>query len=348
MIKLTVSLVVVALVLAGCATEPTPGATPTGAGDGTPATTAEETPPPAATGSLMIYTSVPEPVINELKAEFEEQFPDLELQIFRGSTGDVTARIEVEQQAGQVQADLIWVAEPSAYEAFKADDLLAPYSPPADAPIPDTFIDDDGYYVAGRVINMIVAWNTNELPDGLSDWPDLIDHADRAVFPPPSSGSVLAAAAALRDEFGDDYFVQFEEAGGSQVSSNGAARDALISGEFAAAGVLDYMIRGAKADGSPVDLAYPESGTVVIPSPIAITASAQNPEGAKVFMDYLLSQQGQQAVVEIGNFYPVRTDVDAPEGAPSLEELTKLEVDWEELVERTEEINEYWRQIFGE
>jgi iron(III) transport system substrate-binding protein len=343
MIKLRTALVAAAVALAACAPGEAPevSPTPTDQTDASPS-------PEVASGSLMIYTSVPEPVINELKAEFEAAFPDLELEIFRAATSDVTARIEVEQQAGEVQADLIWVAEPSAYEGFKADDLLAPYAPPEDAPIPETFIDPDGFYVAGRVINMIVAWNTDELPEGLGDWPDLIEVADRAVFPPPTSGSVLAAAAALTDEFGDDFFERFEAAGGSQISSNGAARDALISGEFAAAGVLDYFIRQAKADGSPVDLVYPESGTVVIPSPIAMTASAQNPEGAKVFLDYLLSQEGQQAVVEIGGFYPVRDDVDAPEGAPTLDDLVKLEVDWVELVERTDEINADWRQIFGE
>lgn len=344
-------LAVTALAIAGCGPAD-PAASPTARADTTPGATAASPAgadgSPAASGTVMLYTSVPEPVINEIKAAFEEAHPELALEVFRAATGDIQARIAVEQEAGDVGADLIWVAEPSAYEAYKDQELLAPYAPPEDAPIPDSFIDPEGYYVAARVINMIVAWNTDQIPDGLTDWNDLIDHADEAVFPPPNSGSALAAIMGIQNNLDENFFEEYADAGGSQISSNGAARDALISGEFAAAGVLDYMIRGAKADGSPVDLAYPESGTVVIPSPIAITADADNPEGAKVFADFLLSQEGQQAVVEIGDFYPVRTDVDAPEGAPSLDELEKIEVDWNELVERTDEINARWAELFGE
>lgn len=341
--KLLTTAAVMALLLAGCSPEDT-AESPAPGGDGSPDGTAAA----EASGTIMLYTSVPEPVMNELAAAFEEAHPDIQLEIFRASTGDVQARIAVEQEAGDVAADLIWVAEPSAYEAYKDQDLLAQYSPPEDAPIDEGFIDPDGYYVAARVINMIVAWNTDEIPDGLTDWDDLIEQADRAVFPPPSSGSVLAAVLGIRTDVNDEFFQEYADAGGSQISSNGAARDALISGEFAAAGVLDYMIRGAKADGAPVEMVFPESGTVLIPSPIAITADSDNPEAAKVFADFLLSVEGQEAVVDIGNFYPVRSDVDAPEGAPNLDEIETIQVDWLELVERTDEINSDWAELFGE
>lgn len=341
--KLLAPTAVIAMLLVACSPSD-PAESPGPGTDDSPEGTAAT----GASGTIMLYTSVPEPVMNELAAAFEDAHPEIQLDIFRAATGDVQARLAVEQEAGDIGADLIWVAEPSAYEAYKDQDLLAPYAPPDDAPIQESFIDPDGYYVAARVINMIVAWNTNELPDGLTDWEGLIEHADAAVFPPPSSGSVLAAVLGIRTDVNDTFFEEFADAGGSQISSNGAARDALISGEFAAAGVLDYMIRGAKAEGAPVEMVFPESGTVLIPSPIAITAASDNPEAAKVFADFLLSVEGQQAVVEIGDFYPVRSDVDAPEGAPSLDEIDTIEVDWRELVERTDEINAYWAELFGE
>lgn len=336
------SLAVTAMLAAACgngdgAEEPTA----TTAGEA--ATTTGET---AASGDVLIYTSVPENIINELAAVFEEVHPEINLEVFRATTGDVQARIATEQQAGGVQADLIWVAEPSAYESYKVDGLLAPTPPPEGAPIPEEFIDPDGFYVAGRVINMIVAWNTAAHPDGLEGWNDLLE-VDDAVFPSPGSGAALAAIKGIRDEIDSDFFRTFADQGGTQVASNGAARDALISGEFGAAGVLDYMIRAAKAEGSPVDLIYPASGTVVIPSPIAITADASNPDAARVFVDFLLSQEGQQTVVEVGSFYPARTDIEPPEGAPPLEEITRISPDWAELVEEADEIDAMWSETFG-
>lgn len=301
----------------------------------------------AASGVVSVYTSVPEPIADALSAEFEEAFDDLELSIFRGTAGDVQARITTEQQAGRVGADVIWIAEPSAYEGFKAQDLLAPYDPPEDAPIPDAYIDPDGFYVAGRVINMIVAWNTEAHPDGLEDWDDLLTDQVDAVFPAPGSGSALAAIKAMDDEIDPNYFDRFVDAGGTQVTANGDARDAIVSGEFTAAGVLDYMIREAMAEGSPVDYAWPTSGAVVIPSPLAITAGAANPEGAEVFADYILSAEGQETVVEVGDFYPVRDDVDPPEGTPALDDIEAIDLDWGELVEQTEAIDQAWSERFG-
>lgn len=347
--KRLLALLAVICVIAGCSATSPSASQPTGSAAPPatePAATASES--ITASGTVVIYTSVPEPIINQLKAAFETANPTLQLEVFRAGTGDVQARIAVEQEAGKVGADVIWTAEPSAYEAYKAQGLLAPYAPPADAPISSDLIDPDGYYVAARVINMVVGWNTDSIPEGLLDWSDLLDHADQAVFPPPaSSGAALAAYYAITHSVDEGFFQDFVDAGGSQISSNGAARDAVISGEFAAAAALDYMFRKAKADGSPVDLAYPESGTVVIPSPVGITVDAANPEGAKAFADFLLSAEGQRAVVELGGFYPVRTDVDPPEGAPALDDIPTIEVDWADLAENTEAVNAEWTRLFG-
>lgn len=312
------------------------GGTPSGSAPGTGA---------GPSGTVLLYTSVPEGIAHELEEAFEQAHPGIALDVFRAATGDVEARIATERQAGGVRADVLWLAEPSPYESFKADNLLAPYSPPEPAAIPAEYIDPDGFYVAARVINMVVAWNTAAVPERLRDWPDL--HRVRGAFPAPNSGAALAAIKGVSDEVGGDFFSRFAQAGGVQVPSNGAARDAIIGGEYEAAGVLDYMIREAKAAGSPVDLAYPDSGTVVIPSPVALTASAANPEAARVFLDFLLSREGQELVVEIGGFYPARTDVAPPPDAPDLDKIKTITVDWKALTVEAPEIVRRWQQLFG-
>lgn len=336
-------LALVILAVTGCGGTAEPDDTVTTVADDT-VTTATDA---GLEGSLLLYTSVPEAIATELAEVFETAHPNVDIEVFRAGTGDIAARIATERQAGAVQADLIWVAEPSAYEAYKEVGLLAPTAPPQDAPIPAVFIDPDGYYVAGRVINMVLGWNTDIVPDGLSDWEDLIN-TPNSVFPPPtSSGASLASVKAILDNVDPEFFVRFVEAGGRQISSNGAARDALISGEFPAAAALDYMMRGAIADGAPVDYAFPESGAILIPSPIAITAASERKDLAQVFVDFILSETGQQAVVDIGGFYPVRTDVNPPEGSPELSELVTVSPDWAELVTETPQILDMWKELFG-
>lgn len=313
-------------------------------------------------GEVILYTSMPAPIVERLERIFEGVYPDLEgnmwvapgatasggmtLTVVRDSTGPLLERIHEELNGPGLGADVIWLADPAAMEELAAVGALAPFDPPLDAPIPAQYVDPDGYYVAGRVINMVIAWNTALVPEGLRDWPDLLEGHRRRAFPSPRSGAALAAVKALRDEYGVEYFRELAASGVFQVNSNSAARDAIVAGDYRAAVVLDYMIRQAQADGMAVDMCFPASGTVVVPSPVAVTASAANPTAAVEFIDFVLSEPGQRVLVEIGHFYAVRTDVAPPAGAPPLESIRQLPVDWEELAAERDQLEDMWRETF--
>jgi iron(III) transport system substrate-binding protein len=311
-----------------------------------------------AEGEVVLYTSMPDDVVDRLEGVIERRFPDLDgklwitlgsgisLTVVRGRTADIQELIESDLRSGDVRADLIWLAEPSPYETYKNMGLLAPYQPPSDAPILPSYIDADGFYVAGRIISMVIAWNRSLWPEGLADWPDL-QNVELNAFPAPESGAARATIKALTDKYGRAFFATLAGVGGVSVPSNGAARDGLADGTFEAVAVLDYMAREAKAAGAAIDFAYPEGGTVLIPSPIAITAAAPNPAGARAVVDFILSQAGQKILVEIGNFYPVRSDVAPPVGAPPLDAISALDIDWKALAGEIDAINTLWHGLYG-
>jgi iron(III) transport system substrate-binding protein len=311
----------------------------------------------APSGEVVIYTSMPDSVVNRLAGVIERRFPDLDgnywvplgsgitVLIERGRTGDIQRRIADEIATGAVQADIIWLAEPSPYETYKGMGLLAPYQPPADAPLEPSYVDPDGFYVAGRIISMVIASNTALRTEPPADWPDLLD-IERTAFPGPESGAARATISALVAKYGPEFFDTLAAVGGTSVASNGAARDGVVAGDFEAVAVLDYMARQARVDGEGVDFAYPAGGTVLIPSPIAILADAPNPDAAKVVVDFILSRPGQEIVVELGSFYPARSDVAPPDGAPPLDSINALEVDWSALATETAAISAMWSQVF--
>ncbi len=312
----------------------------------------------SASNEVVLYTSMPDSVVDRLKGVIEQRFPDLDgnvwipmdesisLRVVRGRTADIEQLIADEINGDGIQADMIWLAEPSPYETYKDQGLLAPYQPPAGTPVHPRYVDPDGFYVAARIISMVLAWNTSLLPEGLTDWPDLHE-VDLAAFPAPESGAARATIKALLDRYGPEYFTTFADGGGIAVASNGDARDGVADGTLQAVAVLDYMARGAKASGSSIDFAYPAGGTVVIPSPIAITAAARNPTDAKAVADFILSAPGQEILVQIGNFYSVRSDVEPPVGAPALSAITALKVDWGALSSEIEEISGFWSELFA-
>lgn len=314
----------------------------------------------SVSGEVVLYTSMPDDVVSRLEGVIEQRFPDLEgeywvgplgsegisLNVVRGRTADIEERVANELDGSGIKADIIWLAEPSSYEAYKDMGLLARYDHPDDAPIPPDYVDDDGRYVAGRIISMVVAWNTAHLPEGLSDWSDLRE-VEQVAFPAPESGAARATIVALLDHYGPDFFTALAEAGMTSVPSNGAARDGVSDGTFEAVAVLDYMARDAKAGGAPVDFTYPSSGTLMIPSPIAITTDASNPEAAEAVVDFILSRSGQQIMVEIGNFYPVRNDVAPPQGAPEPHTIAAFDIDWQKLPGELEGIMALWERLHG-
>ena len=113
-----------------------------------------------ASGKITLYTSVPLPIAEKIQADFQAKFPEITLDVFRAGTSEVVDRIMREKETGSIQADVIWVAEPSTYEDFKDQDMLLKYTPPESVFMPSEMKDPEGYYYAGRLINMIVGYNT--------------------------------------------------------------------------------------------------------------------------------------------------------------------------------------------
>jgi iron(III) transport system substrate-binding protein len=329
---LTSVLVIGALVLTACA----PAATPT--------------PAAVPSGRITLYTSVPQPIADKIQADFQTKFPEITLDVFRAGTSEVVTKLMTEKEAGAIMADLVWVAEPSTYEDFKDQDLLLKFTPAEAASLPAEMKDPDGYYYAGRLINMVIGYNTG-LATPPTGWQDLLkpEYGDKLGFPTPlRSGAAEGAVKTLVDAYGWQYFEDFKANGGMQIQNNSTLRDMLATGELMVGVALDYMMRGAKAKGSPIDYLWPAEGAVFIPSPVAVLKSSQNPEAAKVFLDYVLPQEGQQTMVELGDFIPVRADVDPPADTPGLGEINKLPTDWGAVAEKREDTKDQWTAIFGE
>ena len=84
---------------------------------------------------------------------------------------------------------------------------------------------------------------------------------------------------------------------------------------------------------------------LAIPSPLAILKGTGNITAAQAFVDHVLSKEGQETLVQRGNYVPARTDVDPPEGTPSADTVVKLAVDWDTLWENRQLLAERWAAL---
>ena len=74
----------------------------------------------AEEGSLTVYSSHAPERLAELVELFNEQYPDIEVEIFRGIDADIQPKVEAERSTGNVIGDLVvmadkgWVTEKAA------------------------------------------------------------------------------------------------------------------------------------------------------------------------------------------------------------------------------------------
>ncbi len=304
------------------------------------------------TEKIMLYTSVPTAIMTAIADAFMEENPTIEVEVFRSGTGTIQTKIAAEVQSGNLQADVIWVAEFSYYETLKNQGLLAKIYPEEAEALPDNFKDSENYYYAGRLINMVIAFNTNELTleTAPQSWTDLTDSKwyDNFVMPNPEySGAAVAAVGALALNYGWEFFEDLRENETVVVRGNSDVAQKVAAGEFPIGMTLDYIARGLREKGSPIDLIYPKDGTVAIPSPVAVMKTTDNMEAAMIFINYILSEKGQKALVELGSLVPVRNDVNPPPNTPPAGEILDqaMEIDWKEIQEITTEINTMFADI---
>ena len=301
------------LALAGCSepTEDTASSKGTSAGNA-----AEDAAKDSATGSLTLYTSEPEEKVDEIIAAFNEEHPDVDVQVYRAGTGDLKARIEAEKASGSVEADLIWAADAPTFEAFKSEDLLAQLNDVEAGEVIDSAVDPEGYYVGTRIISTVLAYNTSVIDeaDAPQSWTDLTDarFRDKIVMPDPAVSGAAAYNATVwmnNDELGEDWLTALGENAPMIAASNGPTSQEIAGGGHPVGVVVDY-----------------------ITEPIAVFADSKNQSAAELFINFVLSKKGQELAVE-QNYLPIIDGVGTPGDAPELDDIALMDADLQTLTD---------------
>ena len=311
------------------------------------AVSAEET----LEGTIEFYTSQPDADASALVEAFNEVYPDVTVNIFRSGTEEVIGKINAEQQAGAIQADVSLVAHAVTFESLAADDLLLSYESSELEGIPEEFIADDFFYYGTKIMATIIAYNTDNVDEAPTSWEDLVSEeaAGSVIMPSPAYSGAAAYNAGVftRNDFGWEFYEDLQANDTTIVQGNGGALQEVVAGQKDYAMVVDFIVANAKAEGAPVELVYPEEGVPVITEPIGIMAATDNEEASQAFVDFVLSAEGQELAQSLG-YTPIKEGVEAPEGLLTIDEIDVLEADLEELVEGREEDVRTFQDIFGE
>ena len=293
-------------------------------------------------GQFTWYTSLPEDVARGLLDRFEAKYPQIRTRLERDSTFTLVSQINDELDKGQLNADALHVLDVGVFIDLKRQGQLMMHRSPEYRAFGREF-KDDGYWGAMRMVALCLAYNPNNLPanDAPKTWEDLLRpefaHGKIGLKDARTAGSAYAAYYFLRDRYGSRFW---ERLGDQHPQILGSAREvirALVENRIdVAAEMIGNQAYAARQDGEPIEIVWPPDGVPVVLGPIAILEQAKHPNAAKMFIDFALSQEGQEYLKKLSDSYSVRADVPPPEGRPTLDELSKMTpiAGWEDYFSR--------------
>ena len=307
---------------------------------------------PIAAGAetLTLYTSQPYEDAQSTVDAFMAANPDVDVEWVRDGTTTLMARLQTEIAAGDPQPHVLLIADTVTLEGLAQDGQLAAYNSPEAEAFDPSLYSADGYYYSTKLITTGIVYNTgaDEVP---TSWADLAkpEMAGMVAMPSPLySGAALIHLATLTGdpELGWDYYKALADNNARAEGGNGGTFKAVAAGEKPYGVLVDFMALRAKAEGSPVDFVFPEEGVSYVTEPVAIMKKAEGNPSAQAFVDFVLSEEGQQLVVDQG-YIPARNGIDSPEGFPSRSEIKLMDFDPAKALAETEANKEQFAEIFG-
>jgi ABC-type Fe3+ transport system substrate-binding protein len=281
---------------------------------------------------LVVVTSFPKDLTGAFKAAFEKNNPGVKVEMLKKKT---TAGVKyLQETVSNNTSDMFWASAPDAFEVLKSDGLLQKYQVKATG-IPDMIgaypiNDPDGYYKGFAGAGYGIMWNqrylkAKKLP-APKEWSDLaksVYHGHVGMSAPSRSGTThLTVETLLQGEGWDKGWASWKEIAGNfktVTERSFGVPDGVNSGQFGLGVVIDFFGLSSQASGFRVDFVYP-SVTTLVPANIAIVANAPHPEAAAAFIEFLMSQQGQELLLDPKiRRLPVRPDIydNAPAGFPN-------------------------------
>jgi iron(III) transport system substrate-binding protein len=267
---------------------------------------------------LTLYTSEVQANVQQHIDLFKAQNPGVDVRLFRSGTGEVTAKLEAEYTANNVQADLLWIADQTYFQGLVQKNRLVRV-PPTFSSVNATNVYEGGRYFEVRRLFNVIAVNTNKVTGAKPrSFRDLLkaDYKNLLVMPNPLfSGAALSTVGTLVNRSGWTYFEGLRANGMKIEQSNPITITKLINGEYGVGILTDFNLRAEKAKGAPLEIIYPSEGAILVPTPVGVLTASKNQALARQFLQFLYSRESQDLFVK-QNYLPAVNGVARPAGAP--------------------------------
>lgn len=272
--------------------------------------------------TLVIYSVVhADGAVRNLLSAFHSRYPFIQVVNSDDDGARTYKRFKGEIAAGKPSADFIWSSAMDLQEKLINDGLSLPYASPEMPYLPGwAHWQDLGYGVTLEPIAMVYNrryLSPQEMPKSHAGLRDLlVQNARRlqhrvAVYNPESSEvGMLLLSQDIRVT--RDSWNLFEALGKVKAELYNTSRDMLlniINGQqwIGYDVIASYALEMQKTH-PELEVVFPTDYTLVLSRVAFVTATAKHPNTGKLFLNFLLSNEGQEILRSHG-MGPVRTDI---------------------------------------
>ena len=285
---------------------------------------------------------------------FEKKYPGVKCNHIRTTAQVAYQRLAQDQKAGIAQCSVISSTDQSHYTKMKQDGWLLPYKPKNLSELVDafrSFNDPDGLFTATAAGLVLLTYNTSVVSpaEAPRKWTDLADPKWKnkvSIGHPGFSGYVGTWVVQMKKLYGWDYFKKLElnkPRIGRSINDTVTMLNAKES--IVAAGPSATTLE-SRAKGNPVAVVYPEDGAVLMVSASGILKKAPAPNAGRLFIEYLLSREGNEVMVAQYQD-PVNKSVKPMAGGKSIAEIKTIRPTAVEIETGIPEVKELFRETFG-
>ena len=270
---------------------------------------------PVTGGNLVIYSPNSDALI-DVAYTFGEKY-GITVDVVSAGTGECLERIAAEKD--NPQGDVMFGGMNYA-NSFNPDyvPLFEAYTAEGDGKLPEAYRNFNGitthYCLDGSAALLINIEEYEKLGLKLEDFDEYEDllqpelKGKIAMGDPANSSSAWAELTNMLlvkgeqpyDEKAWEFVKSFiDNLDGIQLSSSSAIYKGVVQGEYVVGVSYEDPCVSLLVDGATnVKLVYPKEGAVWLPAGVAIIKNAPNMDNAKLFLDWLISDEGQQEIAK--------------------------------------------------
>jgi iron(III) transport system substrate-binding protein len=282
--------------------------------------------------SVVVYSAADADMVNAVVAAFEKKYPGIKVSTVVAGTGEIIKRMEAEKE--RPLSDVGWSFGPEAIGDKKG--LFEPYlSKEAGSFFPGQ-VPSDQVWTPFTTMPYVIMYNKKlvseaEKPKAWKDvldskWKGKVAYADASKS--GSSYTLLVTWLTIygKNETGwkfvEDLLRQCKVLPKSSMTYQGVANGEYPIGLTFEQAAFEYLKGGAS-----IGLIYPSEGTAITLDGSAIIKNAPHPTAAKLFLDFTVSKEMQDLMVDKFGRRSVRKDVGSPAGLPTLDTIKAINYD---------------------